>query len=119
IASANGALVRHFVVSSISFARWFYVKSYSVMPFIGTVSRYFLEYFRRRCVNPITRMTTKNSLLIALAVMLGSLSLYLNRDWFARDNIQIMHRSRPARGALRRPRSDNPLIDPLSFWFDR
>ena len=64
-------------------------------------------------------MTTKNWMLIALTVMLGGLSLYLNRDWFARDNIQIMHRSRPARGAFRHPRSDNPLIDPLSFWFDR
>lgn len=58
-------------------------------------------------------------MLVALAVMLGGFSLYLNRDWFARDNIQIMHRSRPARGAFRRPRLDNPLIDPLSFWFDR
>jgi hypothetical protein len=47
------------------------------------------------------------------------LSLYLNKDWFAPDRIQLMHRSRPARGAFRRPRSDNPLIDPLSFWFDR
>ncbi len=64
-------------------------------------------------------MTTKNWLLLALVVLLGSFSLYLNRDWFAGDNIQIMHRSRPARGAFRRPRSDNPLIDPISFWFDR
>lgn len=64
-------------------------------------------------------MTTKNWMLLALTVLLGSFSLYLNKDWFARDNIQIMHRSRPARGAFRRPGSDNPLIDPISFWFDR
>lgn len=64
-------------------------------------------------------MTMKNWTLLTVAVMLGGLSLYLNKDWFARDNIQIMHRSRPARGAFRRPRSDNPLIDPISFWFDR
>ena len=64
-------------------------------------------------------MTTKNWTLLAFALALGGLSLYLNRDWFAGDNIQIMHRSRPARGAFRRPRSDNPLIDPISFWFDR
>jgi hypothetical protein len=64
-------------------------------------------------------MTTKNLMLLALIVLLGSISLYLNRDWFAPDNIHIMHRSRPARGAFRRPRSDNPLIDPISFWFDR
>jgi hypothetical protein len=67
----------------------------------------------------MARMTTKNWTLLTLAVVLGGFSLYLNRDWFARDNIQIMHRSRPTRGAFRRPRSDNPLIDPLSFWFDR
>jgi hypothetical protein len=64
-------------------------------------------------------MTTKNWMLLALAVALGGLSLYLNKDWFAGNNIQLMHRSRPARGAFRRPRSDNPLIDPISFWFDR
>jgi hypothetical protein len=78
-----------------------------------------LEYFRARSVNPCTRMTQKNWMLVALAVMLGGFSFYLNRDWFARENIQIMHRSRPARGAFRRPQSDNPLIDPISFWFDR
>jgi len=64
-------------------------------------------------------MTTKNWTLLAVAVLLGSLSLYLNKDWFAADRIQLMHRSRPSRGAFRRPRADNPLIDPLSFWFDR
>jgi hypothetical protein len=64
-------------------------------------------------------MTTKNWMLVALTVMLGGLSLYLNRDWFARDNIQLMHRSRPARGAFGRRGTDNPLINPLSFWFDR
>jgi len=64
-------------------------------------------------------VTSKNTMLLAVAVLLGGLSLYLNKDWFAADRIQLMHRSRPARGAFRRPRSDNPLIDPLSFWFDR
>lgn len=64
-------------------------------------------------------MTTKNWMRLALVVALGGFSLYLNKDWFAGDNIQIMHRSRPARGAFRRPKSDNPLIDPISFWFDR
>jgi hypothetical protein len=67
----------------------------------------------------MTHMATKHWMLLALAVLLCGFSLYLNRDWFARDNIQLMHRSRPARGAFRRPGSDNPLIDPLSFWFDR
>jgi hypothetical protein len=67
----------------------------------------------------MTRMTNKNWSLIAVTVLLGGLSLYLNKDWFAPDRIQLMHRSRPARGAFRRPRSENLLIDPLSFWFDR
>jgi len=67
----------------------------------------------------MTRMTTKNWLWLAVAVLLGGFSLYLNKDWFAGDNIQLMHRSRPARGAFRRPKSDNLLIDPISFWFDR
>ena len=67
----------------------------------------------------MTRMSTKSWMLVALAVLLGGFSLYLNQDWFRADNIQLMHRSRPARGAFRRPRADNPLIDPISFWFDR
>ena len=64
-------------------------------------------------------MTSKNWALLTMAVLLGGLSLYLNKDWFAGDHIQLMHRSRPARGAFRRPKADNPLIDPISFWFDR
>jgi len=67
----------------------------------------------------MTLVTSKNRMLLALAVLLGGFSLYLNKDWFAADRIQLMHRSRPARGGFRRPRADNPLIDPLSFWFDR
>lgn len=67
----------------------------------------------------MTRMTKKNWMWLGLTVVLGGFSLYLNKDWFAGDNIQLMHRSRPARGAFRRPKSDNVLIDPISFWFDR
>ncbi|HLH53752.1 MAG TPA: hypothetical protein VKY92_09070 [Verrucomicrobiae bacterium] len=64
-------------------------------------------------------MTKKSWTWLGLAVLLGGFSLYLNKDWFAADNIQLMHRSRPARGAFRKARGDNPLIDPISFWFDR
>jgi hypothetical protein len=64
-------------------------------------------------------MTTKSWKLISVAVLLGGFSLYLNKDWFSGDPIQLMHRSRPARGAFRRVGPDNPLIDPISFWFDR
>ena len=42
----------------------------------------------------------KQWLLIALAVLLGGISRYLNQDWFTKDNIHIYHRSRPARMGL-------------------
>jgi hypothetical protein len=66
-------------------------------------------------------MTRKQWLLIALAVLLGGVSFYLNKDWFAKDNIQIYHRSRPAgAGFFRRAkRPDSPAVNPVSFWFDR
>jgi hypothetical protein len=64
-------------------------------------------------------MTTKQWTLVSVAVLLGGLSLYLNKDSFAGDHIQLMHRSRPARGAFRRPKNDSALVDPISFWFDR
>ena len=58
---------------------------------------------------------------IALAVLLGGVSFYLNKDWFAKDDIQIYSRSRPARaGFLRRARRpDNSAVNPVAFWFDR
>jgi hypothetical protein len=53
--------------------------------------------------------------------LLGGISLYLNRDWFAKDTIQIYHRSRPARASLvRRKRTDptaNPAVNPIIFGF--
>jgi hypothetical protein len=67
-------------------------------------------------------MTRKQWLLIALAVLLGGISLYLNQDWFAKENIQIFHRSRPLRGGIfRRGKAVNtqPTIEPLFFSFDR
>jgi hypothetical protein len=66
-------------------------------------------------------MTRKQWLLIALAVLLGGISFYLNKDWFAKDDIQIYSRSRPARGAFlrRAKRSDDSAVNPVSFWFDR
>ena len=64
-------------------------------------------------------MTRKNWTLLALAVVLGGFSLYLNRDWFSRDNIQIYHRSRPARIIFRRARSDTSAVNPIIFGFSR
>jgi len=60
-------------------------------------------------------------MLIVLALTLGGLSLYLNKDWFAGDIIQIHHRSRPARMGFFR-RSKRPAAsdtDPVFFAFDR
>jgi hypothetical protein len=67
-------------------------------------------------------MTRKQWILIALAALLGGVSLYLNQDWFAKDNIQIYHRSRPVRGGIfrRGKRVDTEqAIEPLFFSFDR
>jgi hypothetical protein len=60
-------------------------------------------------------------MLIALAVALGGFSLYLNRDWFAGEDIQIRHRSRPVRtGFFRRAKSQTKqAADPVFFAFDR
>jgi hypothetical protein len=61
-------------------------------------------------------------MLIALVVVLGGISLYLNRDWFAGDNIHISHRSLPSRGLFKRKRptpADNSPSNPVTFGFDR
>jgi len=64
-------------------------------------------------------MTRKQWTLIAFAVLLAGFSLYLNKDWFAKDNIQIYHRSRPARGGRPHSRVDaNSEIEPIVFGFD-
>ena len=64
-------------------------------------------------------MTNKNWLLLALAVLLGGGSLYLNRDWFAREPIQIFHRSRPARTLPGRHGPAEETINPVVFGFNR
>jgi hypothetical protein len=67
-------------------------------------------------------MTRKQVMLIALAILLGGISLYLNQDWFASDNIHVVHRSRPVRGSFfrRGKRPDvRPAVQPVFFSFDR
>jgi hypothetical protein len=65
-------------------------------------------------------MTRKQWTLLSLALLLGGLSLYLNRDWFSKENIQISHRSRPARGAIfGRNRPETADISPIVFLFNR
>jgi hypothetical protein len=53
-------------------------------------------------------------MLIALAVVLGGLSLYLNRGRFGEDKIQVYHRSRPARVG-----ETQAAVKPIFFAFDR
>jgi len=69
-------------------------------------------------------MTRKQWLLVVFAIGLAGLSLYLNKDWFAGDNIQMFHRSRPVRpGMFSRkrpvPAMDNSNIMPLLLGFNR
>jgi hypothetical protein len=65
-------------------------------------------------------MTKKSWMLVVAAILLAAGSLYLNKDWFAKDRIQIFDRSRPARGPLASRRSAaNPAINPIMFGFDR
>ena len=65
-------------------------------------------------------MTRKHWALLVIAVLLGGLSLYLNKDWFAGDNIHMYHRSRPPRAGMFRAKrkDDNPAINPIMFGFD-
>jgi hypothetical protein len=66
-------------------------------------------------------MTSKQWMLIALAVALGGFSLYLNKDWFARDRIQITHRSRPVRAERFRGKRPAEIaeVNPIIFGFGR
>jgi len=66
-------------------------------------------------------MTSKQWTMIVLVVVLGGFSLYLNRDWFGAENIQIHHRSRPARAGFFRRNRPPPAAatDPIFFAFDR
>jgi hypothetical protein len=60
-------------------------------------------------------MTKKVWKMMTLAVLLAGLSLYYNRDRFARDHIHIYDRSRPARAVPGRAQTANPIM----FGFDR
>ena len=64
-------------------------------------------------------MTRKNWILVALALLLGAFSLYLNKDWFATDTIQIFSRSRPPRPmpANRKRAEPAPAVNPITFGF--
>jgi hypothetical protein len=60
-------------------------------------------------------MTTKAWLLIALVALFAGLSLYVNRDWFAKDQIHIYVRSRPIVNRTAKA----PTVNPVTFGIDR
>ncbi len=65
-------------------------------------------------------MAKKQWMLVAFAVLLGGISLYLNKDWFAKDDIQILSRSLPAnRGFFGRKKPVDGPTDPIYFDFNR
>jgi hypothetical protein len=57
---------------------------------------------------------TKIILVLLSIIALGGFSLYLNRDWFAPETIQISHRVSPWLKQLRTKRA-NDLGDPVTF----
>jgi hypothetical protein len=63
-------------------------------------------------------MTRKTWMLIAMALLLAGGSLYLNKDWFAKENIHVYDRSRPINASRARTRAaENSLICPIVFGF--
>ena len=62
-------------------------------------------------------MAKKPVLLIALLVAIGSLFVYVNRDWFQRRPIQITHRLYRFAGRFGGANQDGAT--PLMFEFDR
>jgi hypothetical protein len=65
-------------------------------------------------------MTRKQWILIALALLLGGFSLYLNTDWFSKGDIQISHRNRfPRMAVSNRRRVSSPEYAPVFFEFNR
>lgn len=54
-----------------------------------------------------------------LAVFLLAGSLFLNRDWFGSEDIQIYHRSSPRPAQAKRRFDPQASIAPLLFGFDR
>jgi len=58
-------------------------------------------------------------MMVAVALLLGGLSLYLNRDYFSKDVIQIYDRSRPARATFGRRQSADSTVNPVTLGFNR
>jgi hypothetical protein len=64
-------------------------------------------------------MTNKNLSILALIVLLGGLSLYFNRDWFASEVIQVSHRSISPRGGMTRGPAAKAPANPVVFLLNK
>ena len=67
-------------------------------------------------------MTKKQSVLLAIAVVLLGVYVCYFTDWFASESIQIVHTLRPytpPRRGRGRTTDDNPLANTVSFGFNR
>ena len=64
-------------------------------------------------------MTKRSILWIFAAVVIGGVWLYVNRDWFATDRIQIHTRLMPAALRQRRPRAEEATAAPVLFEWNR
>jgi hypothetical protein len=89
-----------------------------VFCFILTFNFRAAEYFFRHNVC-FEQMTTKPISIALAVVLLGAMSLYLNKDWFASDSIQISHRSLTPRDGLERRGAAVPLANPVVFLANR
>ena len=64
-------------------------------------------------------MTKKNILIIALVILLGGLSLYLNKDSFAPEVIQVSHRSIAPRPWMARGPAAQTPANPIVFLINK
>jgi len=64
-------------------------------------------------------MTKKTIQTISVIILLGGLSLYLNRDRFTPDVIQLSHRSLTPRGWLARPQAAKDPANEVIFLLSR
>jgi hypothetical protein len=66
-------------------------------------------------------MTKKNTFLLVLAFLLVGFFLYLNRDWFITEKVEVTHRAGPPLRFSRfgPPNDTRKAVTPLFFEFNR
>src|SRR4051812_38177248 len=64
-------------------------------------------------------MTKKNVLIVCSIILLAGLSLYLNKDRFASDVIQLSHRSITPRGAQLKGAAAKAPANPVVFLINK